>query len=170
VATELRENLVCCLHLVLSAKRNALAGTDDFSLKEQAVRLYYSQQQRVLTLICLLFNKHEQHQLDPDSPSQTNPAAANSSAATLLGPQGQTLCERVCQAVRYTLERYTHTDHFYLDNASKFYKHKRKGLETELRLLCEMLQEWLRSAIDPAHHMAAVDSVVHPPPAALLCL
>ena len=148
VATELRENLVRCLHLVLSAKRSAAAGVDDHALKVQAVRLYYSQQQRILTLICRLLTKREHHQHQPSRVGELCTLACD---AVLLAAQAPTLVDRMCTAVRYNLERYTDGGRFFLDSASKLCTQKRKGLEMELRLLCEVLQERLRCASPPSN-------------------
>jgi hypothetical protein len=59
VAEELRENPVRCLHCVLVASKRALQGDDAESVKEQAVEIYFEQQEQILVLICRLITKRE---------------------------------------------------------------------------------------------------------------
>ena len=59
VAEELRENPVRCLHCVLLAHKSASQGDDAEWVKEQAVRIYFEQQEQILGLICRLVHKRE---------------------------------------------------------------------------------------------------------------
>lgn len=157
IALELRENLVRCLHLVLTAKSQAVPGDDDHALKENAVRIYYNQQQRILTIICRTMTTNEQLQTAPQQPSELFEKQRDfyrrvCEGAILKGPPAEpTFCDRVCRAVEYNLERYTDGVHAssICDSSTPFYRQKRRGVEMEMRILCELLLERLRSS-EPA--------------------
>ena len=157
VALELRENVVRCLHLVLTAKDQAVPGADDNTVKEHAVRTYFSQQQRILTIICRVLTTNELLHKQPASEVDEKlrdlyglvcgrvilfekPVYAEKSG------RPWTFCDGVKEAMEYNLERYTATTHpnSICDPSAPFYRQKRRGIEMEMRLLCELLQERLR--------------------------
>ena len=157
VATELRENLARCLHLVLDA--NQKVGDDTNSIKEEAVNMYFLQQRQVLVVICLFFTKAQEYQ--DAMPNESCLGQDILVCKDVLFNDQLDLCARVSKAVKYSMKRWKAHAKTKSPGAPScgIQNQIRKGIDLEMRSLCEVLYERLRCTVGQWPEKA-VDSVL----------
>ncbi len=155
VARSLRENPIRCLQLAIQA-RSAVGTSDEEVLQAEAIRIYFDQQRRALSLVCRILREAavppvvvgfeeqaEQEDEEPDAFAPFYKAALDMLVDTppVAGVKLD-LARRLCSAMRQSFFDYA-SAYSSMDTQGVTQAHvreRRKGREGEMRLACEALQ------------------------------
>jgi hypothetical protein len=158
VARTLRENLCRCLQLVAAARATA-PGADDEQVRRRAVRLYFAEQQRILTLICRLLREPSSPDLAGDDGAAWRAVLLEGvcrllDAGSVAGAKVE-LVGKIGEAMLTGVDKFASAD---LDErgGQNLRAKVRQGRQDEMRLLCEVVLEVLSRYDTPQQEVKLV--------------